>query len=205
MNIPLTPPPGLPADEWARIASTSKRAATNPLWNDRRAVRRVLEFMDHWIRDKQSLPIQLDCRIFSKQPATVRQEFYNAKGALANNPELRAEMEQEFGERFAPAWQRLNGNTAYGIKDTFLTFSLGLSTADGNPYIQHATVVQSSRLSLKARFEEWLAGDMETRFEAAGEQINDELETQLKTIAAAYDDVIAYAITPTSLVAAKIS
>lgn len=202
-TIKLTPPPGLSPDEWKRLHADVARKPTNPAVGNVTMARRVLDFVNWWNTTHQLKAVKLDCRPFSKKPASVRQEFFNVRTALRDVPDFAAEVAKFYPDGlYETLFDILKDKIQYNVSDDFLQFSRAITDAV-NPYIAHTYVVESNKMSLKARFEEWLSGDMATRFEAVNEKIDDELEAQLRTVATAYDDLIIYAISPSSLLAAR--
>lgn len=93
----------------------------------------------------------------------------------------------------------------FKVKDEFLLIHRGLDQTVDNPFLAAARpVTAATKRSLKSRLHDWLEGDMAAPFEATGETIDDELETQFKVILAGYEGIVVYAITGSSLIVRKI-
>lgn len=203
--VKLTPPPGVSPDDWKRLHADARKPGNNPAVGNVTMARRVLDFVSWWNDTHQCKPVKLDCRPFSKRPNSVRQEFFNVRTALRDNPDFADEVARLYPDGlYNTLFKILDGGIQFNVTrdDDFLQFSPAISDKV-NPYITNAYVIESNKMSLKARFEEWLTGDMATRFEAVNEKIDDELEAQLRTVASAYDDLIVYAISPSTLLAAR--
>lgn len=189
--------------DWDAIRETAARAK-NPAWDNKQLLTNLLAFVDHWVSEGCA-PYSLDSRVFVKSPGSIRQDFFNIKNALKNNPAMMEHARSLYASDKLDALFHALEEIRFKVKDEFLLIHRGIDQATDNPFLAAARpITAATKRSLKSRLADWLEGDMDKPFEATGEAVDDELETQLKVMLAGYEGIVAYAITSSSVIARKI-
>lgn len=198
MKLPL--PDG--AGNWDDIRNAAARAK-NPAWDNKQLIANLMAFVDRW--HAEGCPAySLDSRVFVKSATSLRQDFFNVRNALRNNPAMMEYVTELTGPRRDTLLAALD-DMRFRVKDEFLLIHRGLDQAVDNPFLAAARPITAmAKRTLRSRLTDWLDGDMEQPFEATGESIDDDLESQIRLMLSAYDDKIAYAVTSSSVLARKL-